>query len=66
MHFDISIEREMDGRWIAEIEALPGVLVYGATRRDAEINVKVLALRVLADSLERERMTADSVEFAFA
>lgn len=47
----IELDREDDGRWIADIEALPGVLVYGATREDAIAKVKVLALQVLADKL---------------
>ena len=48
----IELEREEDGRWIAEVPDLPGVLVYGATREEAVARVKALALRVLADRLE--------------
>ena len=48
----IDREREEDGRWIAEVPALPGVLAYGATEAEALANVKVLALRVIADRLE--------------
>lgn len=48
----IEFEQEQDGRWIAEIPALPGVMVYGATRQEARSKVKVLALRTLADRLE--------------
>lgn len=47
----IEIEREADGRWIAEIPALPGVMVYGETRRQALIAVESLALRVLGEKL---------------
>jgi predicted RNase H-like HicB family nuclease len=50
--FVIEVEREADGRWIAEIPVLPGVLAYGATRKDALARVKALALRVLAERLE--------------
>jgi predicted RNase H-like HicB family nuclease len=50
--FAIEIEHEADGRWIAEIPALPGVLAYGATRKEAVAHVKALALRVLAEKLE--------------
>jgi len=50
--FVIEIEREDDGRWIAEVVALPGVLAYGATREEAVGRAEVLALRVLADRLE--------------
>ena len=48
----IEIEQESDGRWIAEIPALPGVLAYGKTRDEAIAHVEALALRVLADRLE--------------
>ena len=48
----IELEREKDGRWIAEVSALPGVLAYGETREQAIAGVEVLALRVLADRLE--------------
>lgn len=48
----IEIERETDGRWIAEIPELPGVMVYGDKRNEAISKVKVLALRILADKLE--------------
>ena len=50
--FTIEIEREADGRWIAEIAALHGVLAYGATREEAIARAKALALRVLAERLE--------------
>ena len=50
--FVIEIEREADGRWIAEIPALPGVLAYGTTRDEAIAKAKALALRVLAERLE--------------
>ena len=48
----IEIEREEDGRWIAEIPELPGVMVYGASRNEAISKAEALALRVLADRLE--------------
>ena len=48
----IEFEQEDDGRWIAEIPALPGVMAYGATRNEAKAKVEALALRVLADRLE--------------
>ena len=49
---EIEIEREDDGRWIAEIPTLPGVMVYGATRDEAISKAEALALRVLADRLD--------------
>jgi predicted RNase H-like HicB family nuclease len=57
--FTIEIEREADGRWIAEIPALPGVLAYGATREEAVAGVKALALRVLAERLEQGEPTGE-------
>ena len=48
----IETEREDDGRWIAEVPALPGVLTYGTTEADAKAKAKALALRVIADRLE--------------
>lgn len=48
----IEIEREEDGRWVAEVPDLPGVMVYGAGRDEAISKVKALALRVLADRLD--------------
>jgi predicted RNase H-like HicB family nuclease len=45
----IEIEREKDGRWIAEVPDLPGVMVYGKTRAQALAKVEALALRVIAD-----------------
>ncbi len=56
MDLPIEIDREDDGRWIAEIPALPGVMVYGATREEAVSLVKALALRVIEEVqlLERE------------
>ena len=48
----IESEREEDGRWIAEVPALPGVLTYGKTEAEAHAKVKALALRVVADRLE--------------
>jgi len=47
----IEIEREEDGRWIAEIPELPGTMVYGATRNQAIAKAEALALRVMADRL---------------
>jgi predicted RNase H-like HicB family nuclease len=48
----IEIEREEDGRWIAEVNDLPGVLAYGKTRDEAIAKVEALALRVIADRLD--------------
>jgi predicted RNase H-like HicB family nuclease len=48
----VEIDREDDGRWIAEVPELPGVMVYGQSRDEALTRVKALALRVLADRLD--------------
>jgi predicted RNase H-like HicB family nuclease len=52
MNFTIEFEQEEDGRWIAEVLDLAGVLAYGQTREEAIAKVKALALRVLADRLD--------------
>jgi predicted RNase H-like HicB family nuclease len=52
MNFDIELEQEEDGRWIAEISDIPGVLAYGVTPLQA--GAKALALRVLAERIENE------------
>ena len=48
----IDLEKEDDGRWIAEVPDLPGVLAYGKTREDAIAKVETLALRVIADRID--------------
>ncbi|MFI5386064.1 MAG: type II toxin-antitoxin system HicB family antitoxin [Fimbriimonadales bacterium] len=52
MEFLIDTEQETDGRWIAEISALPGVLAYGETRDRAMSRATALALQVIADRIE--------------
>lgn len=52
MNLTLECEREEDGRWIAEVAALPGVLAYGASANEAMARAEVLALRVLAERLE--------------
>lgn len=66
MDYAIEFEREDDGRWIAEIPSLPGAMAYGATKREAESKVQAIALRVIADQLERDQTTTDHVQFAAA
>jgi predicted RNase H-like HicB family nuclease len=54
----IETGKECDGRWIAEVPSLPGVMAYGETKANARLNVIVLVLRVIADRLEhREPLT---------
>jgi len=52
MKFNVEIEREDDGRWIAEVVDLPGAMAYGQTREEAVSRAEALALRILADRLE--------------
>jgi predicted RNase H-like HicB family nuclease len=54
MNFDVEFEQEDDGRWIAEITEIPGVLAYGLTPLQAGARARALALRVLADRMENE------------
>lgn len=55
MNLAIEIEQEDDGRWIAEIDELDGVLVYGDTKEKAIVKVRGLAANVLADRLENDK-----------
>jgi predicted RNase H-like HicB family nuclease len=55
----IEIEREEDGRFIAEIPELPGVMVYGRSREEAVAKVEALALRTLADRVEQGEVVAE-------
>jgi predicted RNase H-like HicB family nuclease len=59
MVLQVEIEQEADGRWLAEVRELPGVLVYGTSRPEAVARVQALALRVLADRLEHERRSEE-------
>jgi predicted RNase H-like HicB family nuclease len=52
MNYSIECEREEDGRWVAEVPALPGVMAYGNSAEEAQAKAQVLALRVLAERLE--------------
>jgi len=64
--FTIEAEQEVDGRWLAEILELPGVMVYGPTRDEAIARVQALALRVIADRLERDEAAAPLMDISFA
>lgn len=58
----LEIEREEDGRWIAEAPALPGVMAYGNTREEAVARVEALVLRVLADRLDNGEREAGPLQ----
>lgn len=64
--FTIELEQEADGRWIAEVPALPGVLCYGADRSEAVAKVQALALRVIAERLEHRETPSDFLNVTFS
>ncbi|HET9767077.1 MAG TPA: type II toxin-antitoxin system HicB family antitoxin [Thermoanaerobaculia bacterium] len=66
MQLTLEVEQETDGRWLAEVLDLPGVLVYGSTADAAAAAAKALSLRVLADRIEHGELAPadlDSVSF---
>jgi predicted RNase H-like HicB family nuclease len=63
--FLIEIEQEQDGRWIAEVPDLPGVLAYGTSREDAIARAQALALRVLADRIENGEADSTLLDVSF-
>lgn len=65
MDLTIELEQEEDGRWIAEVIDIPGVLTYGQSREEAVAKVKALAFRVLADRLERGESSAEIERVSF-
>ena len=64
MKVTIEHEREADGRWLAEVPELPGVLAYGATAKEAMAKVEALALRVLAERLEHNEAGPQPISIA--
>jgi len=66
MNMHITLEQEVDGRWIAEVSDLPGVLVYGTTPDEAASAAQALALRVLADRIEHGEELPPAVAALFA
>ena len=64
--FSIELEQEVDGRWIAEVVELPGVLAYGTTQQQAIAQVQALALRVVADRLEHYEAGREYLDISFA
>jgi predicted RNase H-like HicB family nuclease len=65
MRFTVEIDREEDGRWIAEIPDLPGCMAYGATEAEAIGKCQALALRVIADRLDHAEEPGALLEVAF-
>ena len=66
MRFSVQLVREADGRWIAEVPELSGVMVYGSTAASAVAKVKALALRVVAGRLEHGEEGPDLTGVSFA
>lgn len=66
MDYTIEILREEDGRWLAVVPEMPGVMAYGDTRAEATANVQALALHVIADRIEHgENPTNELVSLSF-
>jgi len=66
MTFTVEYEQEEDGRWLAEVPELPGVLAYGQASEEAIAKAQALALRVLADRLEHGESAREFVSISFA
>lgn len=66
MNFKLEIEIEDDGRWIADIPALPGVMSYGKTREEAISRAQALALRVIAERIEVGEHPLEPIQITFA
>lgn len=64
MNFTLECEQEDDGRWIAEVPELPGVLSYGDSAADAISKAEILALRVIADRLENGDSKPESISLS--
>jgi predicted RNase H-like HicB family nuclease len=65
-HLKVEFLRETDGRWIADIAALPGVTTYGRTRKEALAAAEALALRVIADRIEHGEAVPGEMTVSFA
>ena len=63
--FKVEVEQEEDGRWLAEVVELPGVLAYGETEQGALSRVQALALRVIAERLEHGEAGPDLLSISF-
>jgi len=66
MDYIIDVEQEADGRWLAEVSDLPGVLAYGDTVEQAQSKAEALALRVLAERLETQESKALPIRIGLA
>ena len=66
MKLSIELEREDDGRWIAEALELSGVMTYGATREEAISNTERLVIEVIADRIRHGELPAHPARLRFA
>jgi predicted RNase H-like HicB family nuclease len=64
--FKVEVEQEEDGRWLAEVLELPGVLAYGQNQDAAVSRVQALALRVVAERLEHGEAGPQLLSISFA
>lgn len=65
MRLTIELDREDDGRWIAEAQELPGVMCYGETRDEAIINAERLAIDVIADRIAHQELPSSALNVSF-
>jgi predicted RNase H-like HicB family nuclease len=65
VNLSIELDREDDGRWIAEALELPGVMTYGATREEAISNTERLAIEVIADRIRHGELPASAFNVSF-
>jgi predicted RNase H-like HicB family nuclease len=66
MNFTVEIEQETDGRWLAEVVEIPGVMKYGATREQAIAQAEALALWVIAERIEHGEQPVAPIQITFA
>jgi len=65
VRLSIEIDREDDGRWIAEALELPGVMTYGETREEAISNTEKLAIEVIADRIKHAELPSSALNLSF-
>lgn len=65
MRLTIELDREEDGRWIADVPELPGVMCYGLTRNEAISNVERLAIEVIADRIAHDELPSSALGVSF-
>ena len=65
MKYNVETEQEIDGRWIAEIVEIPGVMKYGNSREEAIAQAEALVLRVVAERIENGEQMVEPIEISF-